>query len=87
MFSHLYTDTDTHKQDGSSDDDTLKSIAVAGDGTFILAGYTSGDLGGPNAGETDLVAVKLSPDGDVVWRWQVRGKRGGDAALGTPSFT
>ncbi len=38
---------------------------------MVLAGYTGGDLGGPNAGETDLVAVKLSSDGVVVWRWQV----------------
>lgn len=58
-------------QDGSREDDTLKGIAAAGNGTFVLAGYTGGDLGGSNAGETDLVAVKLSSDGVVVWRWQV----------------
>lgn len=38
----------------------------------MISGYTEGDLSGTNAGETDFVAVKLDPDGNVLWRWQVR---------------
>lgn len=56
---------------------------MGGDGSLVLAGYTTGDLGGPNSGETDLVAVKLSSDGDVVWRWQV-GAESGEVVLAAP---
>ncbi|CBJ32398.1 von Willebrand factor type D domain protein [Ectocarpus siliculosus] len=57
-------------QDGSSGDDTLKSVAAAEDDTVVLAGYTEGSLGGDNAGETDCAVVKLDADGGVLWRWQ-----------------
>lgn len=51
--------------------DKLFAAAVTEDGSIILAGYSEGDWGGVNAGGSDMAAVKLSPDGAVLWRWQV----------------
>lgn len=59
------------RQDGTDSDDTTKSVAVGGDGSIYLAGYTEGDWNQQNAGETDFAVTKLSPDGSLLWRWQV----------------
>lgn len=43
------------------------------DGSLVLAGSTSEDWDGENAGGTDdFAVVALDGDGDELWRWQVR---------------
>lgn len=41
------------------------------DESIILGGYTEGEWAGANAGGSDFAAVKLSSEGEVIWRWQV----------------
>lgn len=55
----------------------LEGVAVQSDGTILLAGYTSGDWDGLNAGGTlgsprDFAAVMLAANGTELWRYQVR---------------
>ena len=42
------------------------------DGSYILAGRTEGNWNVEPNGEEDFAAVKLDPDRNEVWRWQVR---------------
>lgn len=53
----------------ASDDDAdvAYAVAVAGDGRVIVAGRTSGDLAGANAGGFDAFVRVLTADGAVVW--------------------
>lgn len=44
---------------------------MADDGSVVLAGRTSGNWSGTNAGSVDMAAVKLDAEGDIVWKWQV----------------
>lgn len=39
--------------------DVLSTVLVAEDGSIFLAGYTSGDWSGNNAGEEDYLVVKV----------------------------
>ncbi|CAN0289997.1 unnamed protein product, partial [Ectocarpus fasciculatus] len=50
----------------------IQGATLADDGeSVVLAGYTSGNFSGVNAGSNDFVAVKLNlTDGSEVWRWQ-----------------
>ncbi|CAN0335703.1 unnamed protein product, partial [Ectocarpus sp. 8 AP-2014] len=57
-------------QDGTDADDTTKAVAVDGDGSVFLAGYTEGDWNQPNEGETDFAVTKLDANGTLAWRWQ-----------------
>lgn len=51
----------------------LKSVSATDNGSFVLAGYTTGVWSGEaSAGGEDFAAVKLDADGVEVWRWQVR---------------
>jgi len=57
------------KTTGGSDDEEFSSVAVAGDGSIIVAGYTrstDGDLP-PSRGENDALIAKYSPDGTRQW--------------------
>lgn len=49
--------------------------AADADGSFFLAGSTSGSFDGVsmNVGEYDLVVAKIDSDGSLLWSWQVRG--------------
>lgn len=61
-------------QAGSSgDDDAVYGVSADAEGSFFLAGKTSGSLDGTtlNAGENDMAAGKLDSDGAVLWYWQV----------------
>lgn len=40
----------------------------------MLVGYTYGNWAGTNLGGADFAAVKLTSDGEELWRWQVRMK-------------
>lgn len=59
-------------QDGTDAVDAFPGAAMDDDGSAVLAGYTYGDFSGAgNTGDRDFAAVKLSADGEELWRWQV----------------
>ena len=64
------------RQFGTDATDWGQGSALAPDGGLYVTGYTEGDLAGPNAGDKDLFAVRLRPDGGVAWATQL-----GSAAL------
>ena len=49
----------------------VTSLAMAEDGSVVLAGSTTGDWNTTNAGEPDFAVLKLDGDGTLVWKWQV----------------
>jgi len=59
------------QQFGSAGNDDGSGLAVDAAGSVYAAGYTDGDLGGTNAGWTDVFAVKLDPaTGALLWKRQ-----------------
>jgi len=70
----LYVSWTTVIKGGTEEDDYCNGVAMADDGSVILAGYTEGDWGEVNAGSNDFVAVKLDVAGEQVWVWQVRSR-------------
>ncbi|WP_420434916.1 hypothetical protein [Candidatus Poriferisocius sp.] len=56
---------------GTDATDWGQGSALAPDGGLFLTGYTEGDLGGANAGDKDLFAVRLRPDGSLAWAVQL----------------
>lgn len=61
------------RQDGTDLYDLLYAVSATEDGSFVLAGKTTGVLSGlASAGGVDFAAVKLDADGNEIWRWQVR---------------
>lgn len=63
--------TRADEQDGTSDLDYAVAVDMAEDESVIICGFTYGSYRGVNAGSTDMVAIKLSSDGDLQWAWQV----------------
>lgn len=60
------------RQDGTVEHDALYAVAVdEGDGSMVFAGQSEGSWSGDNAGNSDLVAMKLDANGDLQWTWQV----------------
>ncbi len=55
------------RQFGSSEYDFEHCIATGREGDILIAGETSGSLGGSIQGETDAWVAKLTPNGDVLW--------------------
>ena len=64
------------RQFGTDATDWGQGSALAPGGGLYVTGYSEGDLDGPNAGDKDLFAVRLRPDGSVAWATQL-----GSAAL------
>jgi hypothetical protein len=58
------------RQIGTSTDDSCDSVAVDAFGNAYITGSTRGDLGGSNAGGTDVFLSKFDSAGDEVWRVQ-----------------
>lgn len=57
------------RQDGSTEDDWGKAVAVADDGSIVMGGYRENS--------STFVVVNLDADGSFVWQWEVsRGSRG-----------
>ena len=56
---------------GTDATDWGQGSALAPDGGLYVTGYTEGDLAGPNAGDKDLFAVRLRPDGSLAWATQL----------------
>ena len=66
---------------GPAGDSPLGISAGPGDAIYV-AGFTEGDLAGPNAGSADVWLARIYPDGSVVWQRQFGGElwdRGFDA--------
>ena len=60
------------EQGGTGKSDFAKDVAIGDDGSVFLAGFTFGDWGDVKSGRSDFAVVKLSTDGNELWRWQVR---------------
>lgn len=56
----------------------LTSATLAEDSSVVVSGYSRGSYGAVNAGSADFVAVKLDPNGTVLWKWQVGVALGSD---------
>ncbi|MCH8270363.1 MAG: hypothetical protein IH985_04025 [Planctomycetes bacterium] len=54
-------------QFGTSAFDRANGMASDGEGGFMVAGGTSGDLGGPNAGSSDAWIARFDADGTQIW--------------------
>lgn len=59
-------------QEHTGEDDRVRAVALATDGSIIAVGYTFGSWARPNAGDRDFIAAKLFPNGTKSWRWQVQ---------------
>lgn len=57
-------------QFGTAGYDEVAGVAVDRAGRVVLAGYTGGDLAGPNAGGYDAFVRALDPGGTVLWTRQ-----------------
>ena len=57
---------------GTEKRDECYAVAMADDGSVVVAGHTYGDWSGVNAGSADFIAIKLDAAGEEVWVWQVR---------------
>lgn len=58
------------RQFGTAGSDVATAVAVDGNGDVLVAGDTTGDLGGPNAGKSDGFLRKYTADGEVAWTVQ-----------------
>lgn len=69
------------KQIGSPGSDGLVAMCASAAGDLYVAGQTDGNLYGTALGSEDVVLIKLSPAGDVLWGRQF-GTAGMDYPLG-----
>lgn len=58
-------------QDGTPEDDVMRTAAMTAGGSLFLAGSTGGNWSSNSAGSEDFAVVQLHPNGTVLWRWQV----------------
>jgi hypothetical protein len=65
----------------TSGDDYLALFGPTANGDVLVSGETSGSLFAPNAGGTDVVAMRLGPDGSIRWKVQFGGP-GNDNGIG-----
>ncbi len=70
------------RQIGTSVNDVSFSVLASESGHIYISGYTKGDLGGANAGETDAFLTKLDSSGEEVWSRQI-GLYGSDGSRAT----
>ena len=59
------------RQFGTAADDETYSVALDASGNAIVTGWTWGDLGGTNAGQSDAFLRKYDSSGTVVWTTQL----------------
>jgi len=59
------------RQLGTASRDAANSVAIDSAGNAWVCGRTSGDLGGPSAGERDAFLAKVDTDGNVLWTGQL----------------
>ena len=58
------------RQFGTTENDYGFAVSVDAAGSAYIAGRTEGDLGGPNAGETDPYLAKYDASGALLWTRQ-----------------
>jgi hypothetical protein len=59
-------------QTGTSSYDYAYGIAIdPSDSSIVLAGYSRGSLAASNAGNADVVVIKLDSSGSQVWQYQI----------------
>ena len=58
------------RQIGSAADDLAYGVAVDSAGNVYITGNTRGNLGGPNAGGSDIFLAKYNPAGTLLWMRQ-----------------
>jgi hypothetical protein len=58
-------------QIGTSGRDYCYSVAVDAHGNAYISGRTTGNLGGPNAGDSDVFLSKFNSDGNEIWTTQI----------------
>jgi len=59
------------RQIGTSGGDRSHSVALDGLGNVFISGFTFGNLGGTNAGNTDAFLTKYDSAGNLVWSRQI----------------
>ena len=59
------------QQIGTAGYDISESVAVDTSGNIYISGYTSGDLGGANAGGYDAFLTKFDASGNELWSQQI----------------
>lgn len=69
------------RQFGTTGNDTVRSVAIAKDGSIFVSGQTAGQLGDTSFGMTDAFVMRLDRDGTVLWLRQF-GTSGADEAIG-----
>lgn len=72
--SLLSTVLSSSRQGGTEKQDLILNAVMVDNGSVVLAGLTTGNWSGENAGVVDFAAVKLDAEGVEVWRWQVGGR-------------
>ena len=74
---------------GGSDRDEATSIAPTADGGYIITGYSAsndGDFTGEGKGDGDIIAIRLSAMGEIVWIKTIGGSAsdGGSCVISVP---
>jgi hypothetical protein len=69
------------RQFGTKSEDRPGALAISPSGHFYVAGTTSGNLRGVNAGQKDAFLTKFDATGEILWTEQW-GSEGRDYALG-----
>ena len=64
---------------GTNKTDVGQSVAVDASGNAYITGYTYGDLGGSNAGLSDVFLIKFDSGGNEVWTTQIGESRYDDS--------
>lgn len=52
---------------GEGSQETARAVSKAGDGGFVVAGYTNGHGAGEKIWETIIYVIKIDSSGDLVW--------------------
>ncbi|CAM9807714.1 unnamed protein product, partial [Ascophyllum nodosum] len=58
-------------QNGTDEEDSWMAVAMGGDGSVVLAGYTCGNWITTQVGACDVAVAKLDLNGTLLWTWQV----------------
>ncbi|MGD8780348.1 MAG: SBBP repeat-containing protein [Ignavibacteria bacterium] len=52
---------------GTSNDDVTADIKIDNETNIYVTGFSTGDFGVPNKGDSDAYLVKLNPSGETIW--------------------
>ncbi len=59
-----------HRQFGTVESEVGMKLLVDGQGRIYLGGSSGGEFAGPQAGQGDAILLRLTPDGELVWKRQ-----------------